>query len=357
MAASGFLGQIFDQLSNGDNLKDYQHASRTFVDSLYRLSPKFSSLFHVFVEFDNTIVQHDQIANIELGLMAKSIVLPKFSVQTKTYNAYNRKNIAQERINYDPIQITFHDDSADVVRDFWYGYYAYYYRDSDNTEDTYHQDHKYKTRNPTTSQAWGYTPAGDGRGQYIKSIRIYSLHQKSFSSYILLNPMITSFQHGQHTAGNYELMEHQMTVAYEGVLYQNGPVSNGTVQGFNQIHYDNTASPLTPVGAGTTSIFGQGGLTDTGESLVKNLQDGNFGAAALTALHGYNNFKNVNFKKVAAAELSTLGMNILKGQNTQSKIFVPTASSIQEGLAKASPTLNKALGGLFPNMNSGRIDL
>ncbi len=356
MAVSEFFSQIFDQTASGDTLKDYQHASRTFVDSLYRLSPKFSNLFHVFVEFDNEIVQHDTIANIELGLMAKAVVLPKFSIQTKTYNAYNRKNVAQERINYDPIQITFHDDSADVVRDFWYGYYAYYYRDSDNTENTYHQDHKYKSRNPLTSQSWGYTPVGD-KTQYIKSIRIYSLHQKSFSSYILLNPTITGFQHGQHTAGNYESMEHQMTLAYEGVLYQNGPVSNGTVQGFNQVHYDNTASPLTPVGAGTTSLFGQGGLTDTGESIVKNLQDGNFAAAALSARHAYTNFKNVSFKDVATGELSSLGVSILKGQNTQAKIFVPTVSSISEGLAKASPAINKATGSIVPNMNSGRIDL
>lgn len=357
MAASSFLGQILNQFGTGDDMRDYQHASRTFVNDLYRLSPKFSSLYHVFVEFNNTITQHDTAATIELGLLAKSITLPKFSIQTKTYNAYNRKNVSQERINYDPVTIMFHDDSADVVRNFWYGYYSYYYRDSDNTEQTYQSDYKYVQQ---PSQNWGYTPAGNSSAaNYINSIRIYSLHQKSFSSYILLRPTITSFQHGQHTSGNYELMEHQMTFAYEGILYEFGPVSNGTVMGFDQIHYDNTPSPLTPVGGGTTSILGPGGAVQTAGSIVTNLQNGNFGAAALSALHGYNNFKNTNFKTVATAELAQIGMNILKGQNTQSTIFVPTAGSIQSGISKATsgfPGSTIPTGAIL-NINSQNLQL
>ena len=330
---AGFFNQFLKQVATGDEIHDWQHASRTFVDSLYRLSPKIGTVYHVFIDLNPTIAEVDQNSQIEIGLMAKSVALPKFSVQTKIYNAYNRKNIAQERINYDPLSITFHDDSADVVRNFWYGYYAYYYRDADHNEAMYGQEHKYKKRQ---EQGWGFTPLSNtGTPNYINAIRIYSLHQKSFSSYTLLRPIIQSFQHGQHTAGDYVPMEHTMTVAYEAVQYATGAVSNGTVLGFNVIHYDNSPSPLSPVGGGTNSILGPGGLVDGASDFVTNLQNGNFVGAALGGARTVSNFKNTNFKSAGIAEIGQITRDILRGQNPLSTVFVPTGASINEGLAKA----------------------
>jgi len=334
---AGFFNQFLQQLGEGDTIKDYQHASRTFIDSLYRLSPKIGTMFHVFVDVNQNVSGIDQNSQIELGMMAKSITLPKFTFQTKTLNSYNRKNINQERVLYDPMTITFHDDSADVVRDFWYGYYSYYYRDGDHQLPLYNQQTKYDAR---ATQSWGFTPAiGSKTEPYINAIYIYSLHQKSFSSYILIKPTITSFQHGQHISGEYTPLEHQMTLAYEAVQYETGPVSEGSVQGFSTIHYDRSPSPLTPLGGGTTSILGPGGLVDGIGSVVTNLQEGNFAAAGLSGLRTFNNFKNANLKQVASAELAQTAVNIMKGQNTQSTVFVPTMSSIKDGLSKAiNPT-------------------
>ena len=348
---AGFFNQFLRQIATGDQVKDWQHASRTFVDSLYRLSPKIGSVYHVFMDLNPTVAQVDQNSQIEIGLMAKSVALPKFSVQTKTYNAYNRKNISQERINYDPLSIVFHDDSADVVRNFWYGYYAYYFRDADHQEAIYSQDHKYKKRQ---EQSWGFTPLSNtGTPNYINAIRIYSLHQKAFSSYTLIRPIIQSFQHGQHTAGEYTPMEHTMTVSYEAVQYATGPVNNGTVLGFNVIHYDNSPSPLTSLGGGTTSILGPGGLVEGAGDVVTNLQNGNFVGAALGGLRTANNFKNTNLKSAGTAELGQVTRNILRGQNPLSTVFVPTGASINQGIAKAVNGIPGA-GGITngTNMNS-----
>lgn len=365
---ASFPNQFLTQLSTGDEIKDYTHASKTFVDSLYRLGPKSTALFHVFIDVNPAIAKIDPIRQIEAGLLAKTVTLPKFSIQNKTLNAYNRKNIVQERINYDPITLTFHDDSANVVRNLWYDYYQFYYRDADYQEPLYQAGHKYQQRR---SQDWGYSPMSDtGPSNYLNSIRIYSLHQKQFSSYVLIRPTITSFAHGQHTQGDYSLLEHQMTVNYEAVQYEYGTVSNGTVKGFNVVHYDNSPSPLSTMGGGTTSIIGPGGLVENASDIVQNLQDGNYGAALLGSLRSYNNFKNADIKQVASAELKQLGMSILRGQNTQSTLFVPTASSIQEGLAKAVQSIPGVAGASrtthgnmnsqsnqVPPTNAGRIDL
>lgn len=365
---SSIANNFLTQLATGDKIKDYQHAARTFVDGLYRLSPKYQNLFHVFIDVNPTIAQLDPANQIEIGMLAKAVNLPKFTVQNKVLNAYNRKNIVQERINYDPLQITFHDDSADVIRNFWYGYYSYYYRDADHNLTMYNQDHKYKQRQ---EQNWGFSPASSsaaGTPNYINSIRIYSLHQKSFSSYILVRPTITSFTHGEQAYGEYQPIEHTMQIQYEAVQYEYGPVSNGTVLGFSSIHYDNTPSPLSTLGGGTTSIFGPGGLVAGIGSITTNLQNGNFIGAALGGLRTANNFKNSNLRNVATAELSQIGMNILRSQNTQSTVFVPTAAAVNQGIAKAVgglPGLGSATASgnkintqnnNIPNSNQGLIN-
>lgn len=344
---SGVANSFVSQLATGDEIHDWQHASRTFIDSLYRLSPKIGTVYHVFIDLNPTIASIDQSNQIEIGLMAKSVQLPKFSIQSKTLNAYNRKNIVQERINYDPLSIVFHDDSADVVRDFWYGYYSYYYRDADHQEAIYESEHKYKKRQ---EQNWGFSPNPGsvvGTPGYINSIRVYSLHQKIFSSYQLMRPTITSFQHGQHVSGDYTPMEHTMTVAYEAVKYAAGTVSNGTVLGFNVIHYDNTPSPLSSLGGGTTSVLGPGGLIQGLTGVVKNLEDGNFLGAALGGLRTAQNFKNTSLKGIASTELQTAAKNILRGQNPLSTIFVPTASTVNQGLGRSV----YSTPGYFPGNN------
>jgi hypothetical protein len=349
MALLGGIANTFlKQLATGDSIHDWQHASRTFIDGLYRLSPKIGTVYHVFMDLNPTVAKVDQNSQIEIGMLAKTVALPRFTVTNKIYNAYNRKNIAQEKINYDPLTITFHDDSADVVRNFWYGYYAHYYRDSDHNEALYGQEHKYKKRQ---EQNWGYTPlTTQGTPSYINAIRIYSLHQKRFSSYTLIRPLIQSFQHGQHQAGEYTPMEHTMTVAYEAVKYAAGSVSNGTVLGFDTIHYDNSPSPLTSIGGGTTSILGPGGLVEGISDVVENLENGNFLGAALGGLRTTNNFKNTNLKRVATGELATLGRNILSGQNPLSSVFVPTAATVNQGLAKSVSSI-PGLGGIVNTNN------
>ena len=328
----GFFNQFLQQIGQGDDLRDYQHASRTFVDSLYRLSPKMGTLFHVFVDLNQQVASTDQNSQIEIGLMAKRVNLPRYSVQTKTLNSYNRKTINQERIKYDPVNMVFHDDSADVVRKFWYDYYRYYYRDSDYEQNTFDAPHKYNLRQ---QQEWGFSPRLASAQNFISSIRIYSLHQKRFSSYALIRPTITSFQHGEHVSGAYEPLEHQMSLEFEAVLYEEGAVSNGSVQGFNVIHYDNTPSPLTSLGGGTTSILGPGGLVDGIGDTVTNLANGNFLGAGLGAFRTFNNFKNADLKTIASAEVRQTAINVVRGQPTNTSVYLPTASSVKNGIAKA----------------------
>lgn len=232
-----------------ENLRSYKHASRIFVDSNYRLSPKYGFLFYVEFDFNPLISNVSNTSAQEMGMIVKSASLPKFTIDTKVHNAYNRKNIVQNRIQYDPIQIVFHDDQSDNVRQFWYDYYSFYYRDTDYADATYQIINKYQER---ASFDWGYSPRPVGSYnssnsyqdyQYIQAIRIYSLYQGQFDEYELVNPTITAFRHGEHVNGeNNSLLEHQMSVVYETVKYQTGTTTQNNAGGFIDLHYDLTPS-------------------------------------------------------------------------------------------------------------------
>ena len=74
------------------------------------------------------------------------------------------------------------------------------------------------------------------------------------------------------------------------------------------------------------------------------------------SLRTFNNFKNADLKSVAGAELAQTGMNILRGQNTQSTVFVPTSASVTDGLSKAIPNIPGVkiipTNSSVPNMNT-----
>lgn len=356
---ASIINDFLHSFTTSDNLRDFQHASRIFTDNNYRLSPKYGFLFHVAFDINDQLSGIDRDNRLEMGMLVKSIDLPKFTVENKIFNAYGRTNIVQNRLKYDQVNITFHDDSADLIRDFWYAYYSYYYRDTDYDEAVYQQPSKYKAR---LVQDWGYSPAyysstTMASAQYLRSIRIYSLHQKRFSEYVLINPTIVSFRHGQHQNGdNQNLMENTMTLAYETVKYYTGYVTQNTVVGFADLHYDKTPSPLTPAGGGTNSVFGPGGALNTVDDVINDLKNGNFASAILKGSRAIasGRFKNLGAKSLT--ELGSMARNVLRGGNPLQKINVPSifgggmsGGSGLAGLLGAGATLagGKGIAGLL----------
>ena len=357
-AISGSLKQI----AIDDIMRDYAHASRLFVDSNYRLLPKQGFLYHVFLDIDPDLGNLSMINRnslSEIGLMAKQADLPKFNIETKTYNSYNRPNIVQSKIKFENLTIQFHDDSANVVRNFWYDYYRYYYRDSDHSNATYTQEYKYR---PQTTGNFGFTRRSDTFKPYLRSVRIYSLHQKRFSEYILLNPIIKSFRHGQHQAsGDANMLQHDMVIEYENVLYSDGSVTFGNPPGFADLHYDGRASPLVTAG-GTHRVFGPGGLVDMSQSILTDINEQDYLSAIFKTARAANTARNMNVKRAAISELNgfieqTAGevindsINQYMRQNNGTGYTVPTLSGV-DGLVSSQYTGIRNSGSL-PYVGSG----
>lgn len=288
-------------------MKDYQHASRLYIDDNFKLMPKQKFLFHVVFNTDETLFVDGFNANerYQLNMLVKACDLPKYNMSYEEKTQYNKKMYNATRIAYEPVNITFHDDHADTVNAFWKKYYEYNIADSigmnsdltiSNTKDDY-----YNFGDARQTTKFGMDTPRQRQKPYLKGIEIFVLHKKRFTSMTLVNPVIGSFSHDNlDQADGTGIMNNTMQILYETVIYKSGIVNKNNVPGFATINYDNSPSPLTILGGGTNSIFGPGGVVDGIGSVIRNVQSGNILGAILGASNTYNNAKKI--KKSAVKE-------------------------------------------------------
>jgi hypothetical protein len=334
------LNSFLTALSTGDNVRDYKHASKTFVDGNYRLAPKHRFLFHCTFGINPGLgFNFAGSEQLEASFLVKNVDLPKYSYELAEHNQYNRKRYTYNKINYDPVRLTFHDDNSDIIRNMWYAYYAFYNNDPNyESGGTYSLKDTY-TKMPNGARNWGLDR---NSGQFFSHIKIYSIYQKKYTEYWLVNPIIQSFEHDRHDyADSQGLMENSMTVKFETVKYKSGLVDGDGPAGFGEMHYDKAASPLTPQGGGTTSVFGPGGLVDAAGSIGSDLSGGNIAGAVVTGLRGAQNLKGANLKSMLKSELTGMATNALRGNNPIGDFKFPSSGSGSTGGANPLPNVPK----------------
>jgi hypothetical protein len=379
------FGQDFLQgFFTPNGLKDYAHASKTFRSNAYELSPRYKFLFHVF--FNINTGQIPSLQNVfgngdvaSVGLMVKTVQLPTYTVAVDTLNQYNRKRLVQSKIDYNPVQVVFNDDQGDLIRNMWYNYFSYYYKDPSqqyngnpvtngtigalqtlqsgfgyNTRDTYSGDRQVND--------WGYvgesytdgtrnTGAGleGGKPPFFKDITIYGLSQKRHVSYTLINPMITNWDHDTYDyAQGGGVMTNTMTIRYETVKYGQGAVGgqtpSSTVVGFaDPAHYDTVKSALARPGS-TATVFGQGGLVDA--------VSGSFDDLALLA-SGRGGVQNI----IGAVQKAGTAYNTFRGKDLKSIALEEARLEAKQVLRASLPgamrvAINTGNGMIFPKKNN-----
>lgn len=361
-----------------EKTRPYDHATRLFVADNLRLAPKQTFLYYVVLNVNQSVLagltsmagastsaisSQSLFEQYEAGLMVKRIDLPKFTISNKTYNAYNRKNIISNGISYDPISVAFHDDAADVVNKFWNDYYTYYYRDSDYNPELYTVPHKYNDR---LRSKWGFSPLNRQLIPFLRDIQIFSLHNKRFTEYRLINPIITSWRHGTHdSSSNNETMTNAMTVAYETVKYRVGTVNPVDVNGFSILHYDTTPSPIS---TSTTNIYSNAGLlgaigTAGSQDLARPDGQGSGRGVFSDVLGAYNlykNLKNIDYKSAAQLTIGQFGASAINGalNSSLTGLVFPTQSGAPGyGAGGSSMIGSNSIVGNSPYPNSVQVPL
>jgi len=304
------INNFLNGFSNGlPGMKDYRHAARLYLDDNFKLMPKQKFLFHVFFDIDNNIPVRPFTTNerLEINMLVRNCDLPKYNMNLEEKQQYNKKTYVGTKISYEPINITFHDDHADTINAFWKAYYQYNIIDSLTAQPDVKgfntKDNMYDAE-PQVTQ-YGRDGAQRRGKPFLRNIQIFALHKQRFTSFTLVNPVIGSWSHDNlDQADGQGIMQNNMQIFYETVLYGAGKVNKANIPGFATIHYDLEPSPLNLLGGGTTSIFGPGGIVDGIGSVIKDIQDNNFNVGTiLKGINTYNNAKKIKAKDAVKEEL------------------------------------------------------
>jgi hypothetical protein len=372
-------GQDFEkEFFGGQGLKDYAHASKTFRTNGYELAPRNKFLFHCYFNINTSMIPslaaiYNSTEKASIGLLVKTINLPKFTIETETLNQYNRKRVIQKKINYTSVQTTFHDDGGDLIRNMWYNYYSYYYKDpnqaygppaqngsigqiqtlpgfSYNARDIYSNDRvvndwgyigeSYDQGNAGSNGVGSGGDQSSGKPAFFRDITIYGMDQHKWVSYTLINPLIKSWDHDtyNYSEGN-GTMQNSMTIDYETVKYYSGAIGGArpdtNAVGFaDPAYYDNIRSSLARPGS-TQTVLGQGGLLDAGLGIIEDLQSGGPAGiigAVQKAGTAYNTFRGKDLRPTVSEEAnialksvlkSTIPAQVRQAQNSQGGFVFP----------------------------------
>ena len=264
------------------------------------------------------------------------------------------------------VNVSFQDDGGDNIRQLWYQYYSYYYKDPTqqyvpNIPTTNggigqiqqkQNGFSYPTRDIYSAERvgnvndWGFigesyldlAQTASGKPPFFQDIEIYGFDQHNYARYILINPIITNWNHDQYDyAQGGGVMQNTMTIAYETVKYYSGKLGKPDPNASWPIEnrYDTTPSPISRPG-GTATITGQGGLLDAGQGILNDLEKGDLTSlvgAAQKAGTVYNTFKGKNLKSIVQSEAVALGRDVINQQVTPSSV---------------RSALNRADGMVFP---------
>lgn len=345
-AFTNFLGGVVSGVfSSNADMKDYQHADRLYVRNNFVRSPKHGFLYYIVFNINPAAVRVATWTNRkrkDVGILVKRIDIPKFTVNTETLNQYNRKTIIQTSMKYNPISVEFHDDNDNITSGLWENYYKYYYVDSNygstNTKNTppSFKDTKYGTTD------WAYGLNGNQVDPFFESVDIYVLHQKKFTQYTLINPIITEWAYdtlNQDEGG--KVLASRMNLAYENVIFKTGEIKKGgKPDGFTVAYYDTAPSPLSVGGNGTATLFGAGGVIAGAGGLFGTLANA---SSPLDYINAAIQAKNLskNVRELSKAGLKQEGYSILKGV-----LGNITTNNNQPNSVGSTPTNNGNFGGL-----------
>jgi hypothetical protein len=329
------------QNTNSFYLKDYQHASRTFLaEPGYVMAPKVGFLFFVRLNFNSP---GDQMlgGNMSktISVLCKTADLPKFNFDNEVLNKYNKKEVVAKKLRYEPVALSFHDDVKNTIRNMWITYNQYYIADSKITPEAWNLDDTYL--NKWSFNRYGLDQGTDVRNKrFLNTVDIYSMGNQTYAKYSLVNPLITSFDFDRYDyAEGAKVMECQMRLEYETVLYYEGSTKNIPGFGKDSPYYDNQGSTL-------------GSLYPTpAEVAVDAMEKAIVNTPAPKVSQPYNAQPINPPVQISPATLNTVKAVAANSKNTLKSFSFPTAYAITNNSALVDLTGKARLNqqGAIPN--------
>ena len=165
----------------------------------------------------------------------KSIDGPKVNFQYDTLNQYNRKRNVYRRVDYDPINVVFHDTMNNSALKFWKYLYELNLKDGRNKSPAYAGDmgsSKQTSRSPyqpnslttendfISDHNFGLESSLINHTYPIKSLDLFIVHARKYNLIRFIHPKVIAMQHDLFSYESSQPIEIALQFAYETVIYE-----------------------------------------------------------------------------------------------------------------------------------------
>ena len=191
-------------------------------DDIAISQPRHSHLFFVVFNFSPSAAignLEEAITNGRLHVLTKGMDIPTPKYTIEKLNAYNRKHLLKTKMEYDPVTVTFRDDSTSYIQGLLEAYHTHYhhaplsFRDSDAD---YASDFRQLLNNDSIPHLGLRIP----KGKFIESIELYDLGTEPSSTniYKIINPQISDFTMPSKDYDSDDIQEISLSFEFEHLI-------------------------------------------------------------------------------------------------------------------------------------------
>lgn len=224
--------------------------STQYADDLIPFAPKHRFLFKVFFRFqspyglDAGTIQEQYV----FSYMVKLIDKPKVTFEYEPVNYYNYRTQILKSIKYDPLNITFYDDSQNRVLDFFVAYQRAHNPISRYMPTETSMDYR--------RMGMGFTNPGQDTDNYSGNRGVLRDDNPRMLTHLILRQY---FGNGYHSNAFYFVNPRIESFDFDNVDHEEGSTGNSMTVSFN---YDSLyvesydSAPATPIPNQTAAIKG-----------------------------------------------------------------------------------------------------
>lgn len=199
--------------------------------------------------------------------IAKTVQLPDLNFDTQVVNQYNKKRNVHVKGEWQPIQMTFHDNVSGRFEKLLQGY-----KDFNWASEAQTGLNDIRARDQISDQFSsnvGMLAIANRDDNFFKSITINREWMGKTDQYILINPKISVIQHDTLDYSSNDTVQWTITVVYEGVetRWQQEPARIGA-EAMDYVSYQSDAQGSAAAGTGLENASNTGGQGTPQEDVI-----------------------------------------------------------------------------------------
>lgn len=182
------------------------------------LIPQSKAMFYVDFRVNPDAAEINTKTLERCALMTKRCGRPTSTQNVTVQNQYNKRRLVHGKLQWEPIQIAFHDTVDNPVIDLFRTYQDFYWGDAKFSKQIQSFNYDTVAESFENFTDWGYSiENASNDANFFSSIDIFEFYGGNFTVWNLINPKIIQVQIDDRDIENHLPSEVIFTVDYEGI--------------------------------------------------------------------------------------------------------------------------------------------